>query len=368
MPDPRVSRLASLIVQYSTRIQKGDRVALEAEPVAAPFVLALYESVLVAGGHPQVLITLPGQEELLVRRGSDEQIDLPSIFRKHAYEQFESRVFVHSKSNTKSMSNTDVTRYTRWRRAVGKILQTQLDRGARGEFRWLSTLFPTDGYAQDAEMSLSEFEDFVYQACHVDEGTPDPVAYWERAKLEQERAIERLEGHDNVVVRGPGCDLALSVKGRKFLNACGEHNMPDGEIYTGPVENSANGWVRFTYPAVYEGREASGVELKFVAGRVSEARAVKDEAFLVEMLNADEGARYLGEFAIGMNSGIRRFCRNTLFDEKIGGTFHVALGRGYPETGNHNKSAIHWDMICSLREGEILADGTLVYKDGAFLA
>ncbi|MEW6568828.1 MAG: aminopeptidase [Chloroflexota bacterium] len=367
MSDPRLARLARLIVEYSTRIQRGDRVALEAEPVAAPFVLALYHSVLQAGGHPQVLITLPGQEDLLLRFGSDEQIDLPPLLRRYAYENFESRVYIHSLSNTKELANTDPARFARWRKAVGKVLQTQLDRGARGEFRWLTTLYPTAGYAQDAEMGLEEFEDFVFRACHVDEATPDPIAYWQGANAEQQRAIEVLEGHDIVEVRGPSCDLSLSLKGRTFLNACGEHNMPDGEIFTGPVETSVNGWVRFTYPAVYEGREATGVELRFVDGRVSQARAERGEAFLQEMLRVDDGARYLGEFAVGMNYGIQHFCRNTLFDEKIGGTFHVALGRGYPETGNHNQSGIHWDMICSLREGEIVADGEVVYRHGGFV-
>lgn len=367
MPDPRLARLARLMVEYSTRIQPGDRVLLEAEPAAAPLVLALYRGVLEAGGHPEVLITLPGQEELLLRHASEVQLDRPPILRGYAYETFESRIYIHSLSNTRELTNIDAARYARWRRAVGKVLQTQLDRGGRGEFRWLTTLYPTPGYAQDANMSLVDFEDFVFQACHVDDATRDPVAYWREAQAQQQRAIERLAGHDVVEVHGPSCDLRLSIKGRVFLNACGDHNMPDGEIFTGPVEESASGWVRFTYPAVYEGREAEGVELRFVEGKVTQASARKGEDFLREMLGLDEGARYLGEFAIGMNYGIRRFSRNTLFDEKIGGSFHLALGRGYPETGSRNRSAIHWDMVCSLEQGEIVADGEVVYRNGRFL-
>ncbi len=368
MPDPRFARLARLMVEYSTNIQRGDCVLLEAEPVAAPLVLALFQCVLQAGGHPEVLITLPGQEELLLRHASEEQLDLPPILRSYAYENFESRIFIHSLSNTRELTNTDPARYARWRRSVGKVLQTQLDRGARGEFRWLTTLYPTPGYAQDAEMSLEEFEEFVFRACHVSDGTPNPVAYWQNARVEQQCAIERLAGHDVVEVHGPSCDLRFSIERRSFLNACGDHNMPDGEIFTGPVEESVNGWVRFTYPAVYEGREAKGVELSFVDGRVTRATAQSGEDFLQEMLRLDEGARYLGEFAIGMNYGIQRFSRNTLFDEKIGGTFHVALGRGYPESGSRNRSAIHWDMVCSLHQGEIVADGEVIYRDGSFLA
>lgn len=367
MPDPRLARLARLVVEYSTRIQPGDRVLLEAEPVAAPLVLALYREMLQAGGRPEVLLSLPGQEDLLLRYASEEQLDQPPILRSYAYETFDSRVFIHSLCNTRELTNIDAARYARWRRAVGKVLGTQLERGGRGEFRWLTTLYPTPAFAQDAEMSLAEFEDFVFRACHVHGDTPDPIAYWQGVRLEQQRAIERLTGHDVVDIRGPACDLRLSIKGRVFVNACGNHNMPDGEIFTGPVEESVNGWVRFTYPAVYEGREAEEVELRFVDGKVTQASARRGEDLLRKMLELDEGARYLGEFAVGTNYGIRRFSRNTLFDEKIGGTFHLALGSGYPETGSRNRSVIHWDMVCSLEEGEIVVDGEVMYRNGRFL-
>jgi aminopeptidase len=366
MADPRIVKLARLMVTYSTRIGKGDRVAIEAQPVAEPLVMALYENILEAGGHPHVLITLPGEEEMLIKKGSDVQLDFPPTFRALAYDTFESRIRVYSESNTRSLSNVDLRRYGRHASKLGKILKTQMERGARGEFRWLSTLFPTDAYAQDAEMSLTEYQDFVYQACHVDDPAVDAVAYWEGVKAEQQGVVKAFRGHDRLVVRGPNCELKLSVKDRVFLNACGDHNMPDGEVFSGPVEKSVEGWIRFNFPAVYQGREVDGVELRFREGRVEHATASKDEAYLLEMLDSDPGARYLGEFAVGTNFGIQRFTRNILFDEKIGGSIHVALGSGYPETGNTNKSAIHWDMICDMRDGEILADGTLIYKDGRF--
>jgi len=366
MPDPRIAKLARLIVTYSTRIGKGDRVAIEAQPVAEPLVMALYESILEAGGYPHTLITLPAEEEMLVKKGSDDQLDFLPTFRTLAYETFESRIRILSESNTRSLSNVNLRRYGRHALKLGKILTIQVERGSRGEFRWLTSLFPTEAYAQDAEMSLTEYQDFVYKACHVDDPAIDPVDYWKGVKAEQQAAIEAFKGHDRLVVRGPNCELKLSVKDRVFLNACGESNMPDGEVFSGPVEKSVEGWIRFTYPAVYQGREVDGVELRFREGRVEHASASKDEAYLLEMLDSDPGARYLGEFAVGTNFGIQRFTRNILFDEKIGGSIHVALGRGYPETGNTNKSAIHWDMICDMRGGEILADGTLIYKDGHF--
>ncbi len=179
--------------------------------------------------------------------------------------------------------------------------------------------------------------------------------------------VEAFSGHDQVHVRGPNCDLHLSTKGRTFHNSCGTHNMPDGEIYTGPVEASVNGWIRFTYPAIYEGHEVDGVELHFTDGRLTQARARYNQDYLLATIETDAGARYLGEFAVGLNYGIPRFTRNILFDEKIGGTIHVALGAGYPETGSGNHSAIHWDMICDMRDGgEIVVDGSLLFKNGSF--
>jgi len=366
MSDARVVKLARLIVQYSTAVAAGDRILLEAEPPAGPFVLALYEAALQAGGLPDILLTLPGSEEILVAQGNDGQIDLVPTFRKMAYDSFEARVRIYSESNTQTFSNLDNARFTRRQKAIGKIIEVQMRRGAAGAFRWVTTLFPTQAYAQDAGMSLAEFEDFVYRACHVDEGTADPIAYWRSVQTEQQRIVEALKGHDQIVARGPNCDLRLSIKGRTFLNSCGRHNMPDGEIFTGPVEDSVNGWIRFTYPAIHEGHEVDGVELHFTDGRLTQVGARQNQDYLLEMIDSDPGARYLGEFAFGLNYGITRFTRSILFDEKIGGTMHVALGAGYPETGSGNQSAIHWDMICDMRGGEIVADGSLIFKDGSF--
>jgi aminopeptidase len=238
-------------------------------------------------------------------------------------------------------------------------------RGAEGAFKWVTTLYPTDGYAQDAEMSIEQYADFVFRAVHANEA--DPIAYWKKVEEEQQTAVNFMGGKNQVILRGPNVDLTLSVKGRKFLNSSGTHNMPDGEIFTGPVEDSVNGWVKFTYPAIYQGVAVEGAELTFSNGQVTQAHADKNQDFLLKMLESDAGARYLGEFAIGTNFEIDRFTGQILFDEKIGGSFHMALGAGYPETGAKNKSAIHWDMICDMRkDSEIIVDGELFYKDGEF--
>ncbi|GAB4536355.1 MAG: aminopeptidase [Anaerolineales bacterium] len=366
MSDPRVRKLAQVLVDHSARIQPGDRVLLEATFAAEPLVRELYALILQRGGHPQPLFTFPGQEKLFYTYASDAQLDFMPAFMHLAYEQFESRIRIHSAMDTRELMDVEPARQGRRQKATAAILETQMRRGAAGEFKWVTTLFPTEAYAREAGMSMKDYEDFVFQACFAT--LDDPVAAWKQVETEQQRILEWLKGRDQVVVRGPNVDLRLSIKNRVFMNSSGRFNMPDGEVYTGPVEDSVNGWVRFTYPAIYGGRVVEGVQLRFEQGRVVEASATSNEAFLLQMLDSDPGARYLGEFAIGTNFQIDRFIGHILFDEKIGGTFHMALGAGYPETGSHNKSVIHWDMICDLRtDSEIRVDGDLLYHNGAFV-
>ena len=215
-------------------------------------------------------------------------------------------------------------------------------------------------------MGLKEYEDFLYSACLPDMN--DPVGYWRKFSTGQEKIINWLKGKSEVTVKGPETDLRLNVAGRTFINCDGRFNMPDGEIFTGPVEDSLEGQVYFSYPAIYRGREVTGVRLWFEKGKVVKATADKNEDFLIKTLDTDAGSRYIGEFAIGTNEGISQFTRQILFDEKIGGSFHMALGAGYPETGSKNESAVHWDMICDLRDGgEIRVDGELLYQNGRFV-
>jgi len=366
MADARVEKLAQILVDHSAQIKPGDRVAIEATTAAQPLVRALCAAILERGGYPHLLLELPDQEEILFAHANDEQLDATPIFRKMAYDQFESRIRIHSDTNPRTLSSVDPARQRRRQKASASILETQMRRGADRSFKWVTTLYPTEGYAIEAEMSLSNFEDFVYRACHADQA--DPLAYWNKVEASQKKIIERIEGHDQVVLRGPNVDLSLSIQGRKYLNAAGKSNMPDGEVFTGPVEDSLNGFVRFSYPAIYSGVLVEGVELTFSNGKVTKAHAEKNQPFLLEMLESDAGARYVGEFAIGTNYEIDRFSHNILFDEKLGGSFHMALGAGYPETGSKNKSIIHWDMICGMqKESEILLDGEVVYKNGKFV-
>ncbi len=372
MTDPRVDRHAQVLVDYCVKVAPGDRILIEAEPTAEPLVRAVFERILRAGGHPQLAVSLSGMQtysgidDLFMAHANEEQLEFVPPFLLEAYEHFEGRIRIHSQANTRTLTHADPKRMAKRLAAVKPILKAQFGRGGAGDFKWVTTLHPTEAYAQDAELSLPEYEDFVYQACHV-AGDDDPVAYWIGVQKEQERAIKAIEGHDQVHLQGPNCDLRLSIKGRMFKNADGTCNMPDGEVYTGPVEDSVDGWVNFTYPAIRLGHEVSGIKLKFEAGKVVEASAAKNQAFLMESINTDPGASYVGEFAIGTNYGIQRHTGNILFDEKIGGSFHMALGSGYPETGSKNDSAIHWDMICDMKkDSQISVDGDVIYKDGRF--
>jgi aminopeptidase len=366
MADMRVEKLAQILVDHSAQIKPGDRVAIEATTAAQPLVRALYGTILERGGHPHLLLELPDQDEILFGFAKDAQLDYPPTFRKLAYDQFESRIRIHSATNPRALSGVDPAKQKRRQKALAPILEAQMRRGADRSFKWVTTLYPPEGFAVEAEMSLKHFEDFVYRACHADEA--DPVAFWKKVETRQRKIIDRIEGHNQVVLRGPNVDLTLSIKGRKFLNGAGLNNMPDGEIYTGPVEDSVNGWVRYSYPAITNGVMVEGVELTFTNGKVAQAKADKNQSFLLEMLESDPGARYVGEFAIGTNYEIDHFSHNILFDEKLGGTFHMALGAGYPETGSKNKSMIHWDMICGMKEeSEIVVDGEVVYKNGKFM-
>ncbi len=371
MSDLRVQKFAKILVEHSARVVPGDRILIEATTAAEPLIRELYIQILEKGGIPHPLIALPGmmpfsQDEMYLTYAKDTQLDFVPTFYKLAYDQFEGRIRVHSATNTRGTTNIDGAKAQRRSKALSPITEAQFRRGAEGTFKWVTTLYPTDAYAQDAGMSLKEYEDFVFGAVHAHEA--DPIAYWNSTAASQQKAIDFLSNKSQVVLRGPNVDLTLSIKGRKFNNSIGVYNMPDGEIYTGPVEESVNGWVKFTYPAIYGGVAVEGAELTFSNGRVETARAEKNQDYLMKMLETDSGSRYLGEFAIGTNFDINKFTGNILFDEKIGGSFHMALGAGYPETGSKNKSAIHWDMICDMRtDSEITADGQLFYKNGQFV-
>lgn len=364
--DSRFTKLARLLVRYSLDLREGDLFWLQAAPIAAPLVEACYREALLVGAHPHVDLRLPGLDEVYYRTASDAELDYVSPVRRYLMEQADAQLQIMCDTNTKALTGIDPARMARAQGARRELLSTFLQRDSTGALRWSVAMFPTDAYAQDAELSTNDLADFVFDACLVNE--PDPVAAWQAVAARQAALIERLAGKREVRIVGEGTDLTLSIAGRTFINDDGRKNMPGGEIFAGPVEDSANGTIRYSYPAIYNGKEVADVRLRFEEGRVVEAQAGRNNALLQSLLALDDGAKRLGEFAFGTNPGIVRFTRNVLFDEKIAGTVHLALGASYPTTGGRNQSALHWDMVCDLRDGgEIWVDGELFAKDGQFV-
>ncbi len=365
MPDPRLVKLACLLVNYSVKIKTGDWVLVRGDVIAEPLVVEVVRQVVKAGGNPTIQLSSDGLSEAFMEEASEEQLNWVSPVNKVLYDEADVLMGIRASSNTRALTAIDPEKERIKAVAHRELTETYLRRSAAKELRWVGTQFPCPAYAQEADMSLRDYEDFVYAATFCDQ--ENPIAEWQKIHDEQQKIIDWLAGKKIVTVKSPNADLTLSIEGRTFINSDGEKNMPSGEVFTGPVEDSANGWVNFTYPAIRCGREVEGVRLEFKDGKVVKASAEKNEEFLLSQLETDEGAKYLGEFAIGTNYGIQRFTKSILFDEKIGGTFHMAVGAGYPETGSTNKSSIHWDFICDVKEdSEIRVDGELLYKDGEF--
>ena len=365
MSELRRQRLARLLVNYSTAVAPGDWVGILGDFNSLPILRDIYAAVIDADAHPTLIISDERMQRHFLRHASDEQMSWIDPSLQLYTDQGDVYIRVRAPENTRAMTNISAERMQQQSSAQSAILQTRLERAARGEFRWVGTLYPTEAGAQEANMSYEEYVDFVYGACFCD--AEDPAAEWRKLSAMQQQKVDYLTGKRHVQLRGPNIELDLSIAGRRFINSDGKRNMPSGEIFTGPVEDSVNGWVRFSFPAIVGGRAVSGIELKFVDGKVTDASAEMNEDLLHAQLNTDAGARYLGEFAIGANFGISQFTGSILYDEKIGGTVHMAVGMGYPETGSLNKSAVHWDMICDMRDdSEIHVDGELFYRNGEF--
>ncbi len=363
MQDIRLTRWAKTLVAYSLYVKQGETVAIQATPEALPLLEAVYRELLLAGAHPLPMISIESLEEILLREGNDAQLTWASPLQNAVAEHIDARLHILSSNNTKALSNIDPARAALRRQGSRAVSQQARQREQQGNFRWSLTLYPTMAYAQDSHMSLHEFEEFVFDVCFLND--PDPIARWRALSVQQQRYVDWLKGHKRVHILGEGTDLTLSIEERIFINSDGKRNFPSGEFFTGPVEDSANGTIYYAVPSTYDGRAVEGVRLVFRDGKVTEATARQGQEYLLQMLELDEGARYLGEFAFGNNMRITRGTQNILFDEKMGGTVHLALGSSYPETGGLNHSALHWDMICDLRtHGEVWIDDTLFLKDG----
>lgn len=355
MADPRVEKLASILINHSLGVKKGDVVMISSSSeLAKPLVLEVFREALEAGGHPFTNIGFEETANIFYDNASPDQIkNFPKIKLFEA-KNIDCIVNIRASVNKKSLSNIDpkvIGERSKVLRPISEIIVNKK--------RWILTNYPTNALAQEADMSLPEYEDFLYNATNID---------WNSVKKEEMKLKAHLDRASEVRIVGKDTDLKLSIKGRKSITCFGERNMPDGEVFMSPVEDSAEGHIYYEMPAIYQGREVTGIRLTFRKGKVVEAKADKNQDFLIAMLDTDKGGRFLGELGVGTNYGIQKFSKDILFDEKIGGTVHLAVGRSYEEAGGKNHSAIHWDMIKDLRTGgAIYLDGKAIQKDGKFL-
>jgi aminopeptidase len=369
MPDPRIRRWAETLTNYCLSVKPGETVGIYATPLAEPLVEEVYRAVLRAGGNPLLRLALPELNEVLLKEASDEQLTYVSPVDEVLAETLDARLRIQSDANLRALANVAPARQSLLQRSGGAAARRYREREQQGKFKWCGTLYPTQAAAQNAEMSLADFTEFVFEACFLND--EQPAERWRDLGRSQQRYVDWLRGKERVRIVGRDTDLTLSIAGRAFINSDGKRNFPSGEFFTGPVEESVEGTIRYTVPSSISGRVVQDVTLRFRQGEVVEARAAQGQEFLEQMLSMDAGARRLGEFAFGNNFGITRGICNTLFDEKIGGTIHTALGDSYPETGGLNKSSLHWDLVCDLRSaaggGEVWVDNTLFLKDGKLM-
>ncbi len=355
MADPRTKKLASILVNHSLGVKRGDTVLISSSSeLAKPLVLEVFREVLRAGGHPLTSISFEESQNIFYSEASPAQLKYFPKTKFYEAKNIDCVVNIRASVNPRALTNIDPKLIGIRSRVLAPIRDHIVTKK-----RWVLCNYPTNALAQEADMSLEEYEDFLYGATNID---------WNKVKREEMKLKRVLDRGSVIRIVGRDTDLTMSITGRRAIPCYGERNMPDGEVFLSPVENSAEGYIFYEMPAIYQGREVTGIRLRFRKGKVVEARAEKNEDFLIAMLNTDRGARYLGELGIGVNYGIKRFSKDILFDEKIGGTVHLAVGKSYTEAGGKNKSAVHWDMIKDLRKkGALYVDGKLIQKNGRFL-
>ncbi len=359
-------KYAKVLVEYSTDVKKDDLVIISSDMQAKPLILAVYKEVLEKGAHPILKLGLEGQKEIYFKTATDEQLRFIDPFTELEYDKADKFIVIGAPYNVKNLAKIPPERLAKRSAATESLSSKMLQRAAEGSLSWVLCDFPTNALAQEAKMSIFDYEEFLFKACHLQ--LDDPVAKWKEIGEIQQKLADKLNQKEKIRIVGEKTDLTLSTKGRKWINCCGNNNFPDGEVFTSPVEDSAEGEIYFDFPAIYKGNEAQGIYLKFEKGKVVHAEAEKGEDFFLKMINQDEGAKFLGEVAFGTNEMIQEVTGNILFDEKIGGSMHLALGASYPETGGGNKSGLHWDIIKNMKENsKVYADDELIYENGKFL-
>jgi aminopeptidase len=365
MINPYYEKLAKLAINYSTSIKKGDRVFISGPAVAKDLFQTLYIETIKAGGHPLLLPGIEGIPELKYKYASEEQLEYVDPILKTVIKEFNAYIEISGDYNTRKLSMVDPKLIAKSRGSPGnkEIWKILMNRMGSRELKYLALPLPCNSLAQEANMDLLSYFEFIEKALYLDK--EDPVKKWLKVEKKQENLCNSLNKVSKIQVIGKDTDISMLTKGRKWENDCGRLNLPDGEVATSPIEDSVNGYIRFTYPGIYQGREIQNIYLEFKNGKVVNYSADKGQELLEEILKI-ENADILGEFAIGTNYGITRFTKNMLFDEKMGGTIHCALGAGFEELGSKNECAIHWDILKDMKSpgSKILADANVIYEEG----
>ena len=365
MINPIYEKLAKVVVEYSLEIKKGHTVFIGGPSFAQDLFQALNKEMIKVGAHPLIVPGIEGIKETFFKYASEEQLTYVGIFEELVFKEFDRLIEIRADYNTRKYSTIDSKKLSTFMGVPKRkeLREIQDKRTSSGEFKWIVIPYPCNAYAQEANMDLFSYADFINKSLFLDK--ENPIKEWRNMQKKQDLLVNYLNNVEEIHVIGEDTDLLLSVKGRKWINCSGQRNLPDGEVYTGPVEDSINGHIRFTYPGIYLGNEVEDIYLEFKDGEVIKATAQKGEEVLQEILKI-ENANRIGEFAIGTNFGITKFTKNMLFDEKLGGTLHCALGLGFERTGSKNKSSVHWDILKDMKVSgsKIIADNKVIYEEG----
>jgi aminopeptidase len=351
--DLRTQNLAKLLVKYSVFVKPNENVIISGNTEAEPLLLAVYKEVILAGAHPVLKLGLKESSPFFYKHAKPHQINKYPDITEYTINKSHKYIGIGSESNTRELTNCDPKKMTQRAKVTRKI--SDLICNNKPKMHRVSTSYPTSALAQEAEMSLNEYEKFFYDACLQD---------WKKLGKLMSKVLSKFKEGSSVHLIGKNVDLKMKVHGKLAIADDGKENMPGGEIFMAPVRESLNGTIKFDYPAVRDGKEVTDIELVFKNGKVIESKASKNEDFLKEMLATDENSCYVGELGIGCNPKVTRFTKDLLFDEKIGGTIHLALGAAYKDNGGGNDSAIHWDIVKDMHHAKIIVDGKVIQENG----
>lgn len=352
--DIRTRKLAQLAVRRGVNVKPGHKVIISGSSEAIPFLVELYKELILQKAIPIVRVGLPDVNDFFYKYATKEQLEHFPDYWFDTIKQVQGYIGIDTEVNTRELSNCDSKKMTTREKVIHKISDYVCNE--KDKIKRCTIAYPCLALAQDAEMSLTEYENFVYGATiGVD---------WDKMDKLMKKVLSNFKENSQVHLVGENVDLKFKVHGKKAISDIDFDNMPAGEVFMAPIRESANGWIKFEYPSVRRGKEVTDIYLKFENGKAIEIKSSKNEDFLKEMLSTDSNASFIGEFGIGMNPKVTKYTNNLLFDEKIGGTIHLALGMAYKDNGGGNDSSIHWDIVKSMSKAKLIVDGKVIQENG----